>query len=65
MTANDLADKDVTDCSMVLLLGDPSKLPPLDLSEIHGLEKSFSLRRYQEVIFLLLFFASFLSHFFI
>ena len=47
-TANDLADKDVTDCSIDLLLGNPSKLPPLNISDISGLDKSVVLRHYQE-----------------
>ena len=44
-----MADKDVADCAMDVLLGDPSQLPSLDVKEIIGLDQSVVLRHYQEV----------------
>lgn len=44
-----MADEVFGDNSIDLLLGDPSRLPELRLSDIKGLNASTSLRHYQEV----------------
>uniref|UniRef100_A0A915Q5G0 Uncharacterized protein n=1 Tax=Setaria digitata TaxID=48799 RepID=A0A915Q5G0_9BILA len=45
---NDTADEIFGDSSIDLLLGDPSRLPELRLTDIEGLNASTSLRQYQQ-----------------
>ncbi|VDM15621.1 unnamed protein product [Wuchereria bancrofti] len=45
---NDVADEIFGDNSLDLLLGDPSRLPELRLTDIKGLNASTSLRHYQQ-----------------
>lgn len=44
-----MADEIFGDNSLDLLLGDPSRLPELRLTDIKGLNASTSLRHYQQV----------------
>ncbi|KHN82130.1 putative helicase mot1 [Toxocara canis] len=48
MSKNDVADQEFADCSMDLLLGNPSKLAPLHVENIKGLCQSVTLRPYQQ-----------------
>uniref|UniRef100_A0A9J2P403 Uncharacterized protein n=1 Tax=Ascaris lumbricoides TaxID=6252 RepID=A0A9J2P403_ASCLU len=48
VSKNDMADEGFTDCSMDLLLGDPSRLPPLLIENIKGISASVTLRPYQQ-----------------
>lgn len=46
---NDVADEIFGDNTLDLLLGDPSQLPELQLTDIKGLNASTCLRQYQQV----------------
>ncbi|VDK17373.1 unnamed protein product [Anisakis simplex] len=48
LSKNDGADSEITDCSIDLLLGDPSRLSPLKVDQIKGLCSSVILRPYQQ-----------------
>lgn len=48
-----MADEIFGDNTLDLLLGDPSRLPELQLTEIKGLNASTGLRQYQQVCFVI------------